>query len=405
MTGDKKMKITPAEIRRLTLPSGASETIVFDDSLPGFGIRLRAGGSQTFVYQYKIGSKQRRITLGSVAALDLGKARDTAKDLYARVRLGQDPAGEKASAKLKAGETFEAIAAQYLRHQQDKLRPRSYDQVQRHLSLYARPLHGLRLDKVTRRDIATCIGSVRTNSGSVTGNRVRATLSAFFTWCLGEAYAESNPVIGTNRSEERPRERVLDATELRLIWNALRDDDFSAIMKLLLLTGQRASEIAGLRWSEIRGSTIALSGERTKNGRPHTIPLSQAALAIIAKQRHEDRDLIFGRATGQYNGWSYSMAALNKRIAEATGHRLPRWVPHDLRRSFATHAAEIGIQPHIIEAVLNHASGHRAGVAGIYNRATYEPEKRTALDRWAAHLLTIVEGAKNNVLTLTKKTS
>ena len=211
---------------------------------------------------------------------------------------------------------------------------------------------------------------------------------------MGEGLVEANPVIGTNRSEEKPRERVLDPAELRLIWNALRDDDTGAIMKLLMLTGQRAGEIAGLRWSEIRDDAIMLPGERTKNHRPHTVPLSQAARDIIAKQqRHEGRDLIFGRE-GRYNGWSYGTAAINKRIAEVAGRSLPHWTPHDLRRSFATHAAEIGIQPHIIEAVLNHVSGHKGGVAGIYNRATYEPEKRTALERWAAHLLAIVEGAR-----------
>jgi integrase len=395
------MRLTATEIRKLILAPSTADAIVFDDDLPGFGVRLRAGGSRTFVYQYKVGSKQRRITLGPVTALDLGKARDTAKDLYAKVRLGGDPAGEKAHARLKASETFEATAAQYLQHQQGRVRPRSYDQVQRHLNLYAKPLHRLQLEKITKRDIAACVASVRTNSGLVTGNRVRATLSAFFTWAMGEGLAETNPVVGTNRSEEKSRERVLDPAELRLIWNAVRNDDFGAILKLLMLTGQRAGEIAGLRWSEIRGDTIALPGERTKNRRPHTIPLSQAAHSIIAKrQRHEDRDLIFGHATGQYNGWNYSMVALNKRIAEVTRRTLPHWTPHDLRRSFATHAAGIGIQPHIIEACLNHVSGHKSGVAGIYNKAAYEPEKRTALERWAEHLLAVVEGRESNVAPL-----
>jgi integrase len=388
------MKLTAAGVRALALKGGATEAIVFDGEVPGFGVRLRSGGSKTFVFQYVLGSKQRRLTLGPVSALDLAKARATAKDLYAAVRLGRDPAGEKQRAKLKASETFAAIATHYLRHQQARLRPRSYDQVKRHLSTYAKPLHRLQIEMVTRRDIAACLASVRANSGDVTGNRTRATLSAFYSWAMAEGLAETNPVAGMNRSEERPRERVLDATELRLVWNHLHDDDFGAIMRLLMLTGQRANEIAGLRWSEIRGDMIALPGERTKNHRAHTVPLSRAALDIIARQQQRaGRDLIFGAATGQYNGWNYSMTALNKRIAEAAGQSLPRWVPHDLRRSFATHAAEIGIQPHIVEAILNHIGGHKAGVAGIYNRSSYEREKRQALDMWAAHLTATVEGA------------
>jgi integrase len=391
------MKLTAAEVRKLGLKDDSAEAIVFDDDVPGFGVRIRAGGSKVFVFQYKTGPRQRRVTLGPVTAFDLAKARDAARDLYAKVRLGGDPAGEKADARLKASETFTATAAVYLRHQRTRLRPRSFAQVQRHLNLYARPLHQMQLEKITKRDIAACIAAVRGNSGLVTGNRARATVSAFFTWCMGEGLAETNPVIGTNRSEEKSRERVLDLAELRLVWTALRDDDTGAILKLLALTGQRAGEVAGLRWSEIRDDAIVLPGERTKNGRPHVVPLSQAALDILAKrQRREGRDLIFGRV-GRYNGWSYGMAALNERVAKAAGRRLPHWTPHDLRRSFATHAAGIGIQPHIIEACLNHVSGHKGGVAGIYNKAAYEPEKRTALDRWAAHLLAIVEGSESNV--------
>lgn len=395
------MGLTAAEVRALHLKDGTTEAIVFDTDVPGFGVRLRAGGSKSYVFQYKLGAKQRRLTLGPASALDLGKARAVAKDLYAKVRLGGDPAGEKQHAKLKASETFEAIAAHYLRHQQARLRPRSYAQVQRHINLYAKPLHRLQLEKITKRDIAACVAAVRTASGIVTGNRTRSTLSAFFAWAMGEGLAEANPVVGTNRGEERPRERVLDPGELRAIWNELADDGFASIVKLLMLTGQRAGEVAGLRWSEIHGDTIVLPGERTKNHRPHTIPLSQAAHAIIVRQpRREGRDLIFGTTSGPFTGWSYGKGELDRRIAAATGRSLPDWRVHDLRRSFATHAAEIGIQPHIIEAILNHVSGHKAGVAGVYNRATYEPEKRTALDRWTAHLLAIVEGSESKITPL-----
>jgi integrase len=395
------MKLTAAEVRALRLKDGATEAIVFDGDVPGFGIRLRASGAKTFVFQYKLGAKQRRVSLGPVSASDIIKVRETAKTLYAAVRLGRDPAGEKQRARLKAAETFEAVAAHYLRHQETRLRPRSYAQVQRHLNLYAKPLHRHQLGLVTRRDIAACVAAVRTSSGLVTGNRTRATLSAFFSWAMAEGLAETNPVIGTNRSEERPRERVLDTNELRLIWNALAEDDFGSITRLLMLTGQRAGEICGLRWSEIRDDTIVLPGTRTKNHRPHTIPLSEAARDILARRpRREGRDLIFGFAAGPFNSWSYSKAELDKRIAETGGRSLPHWTVHDLRRSCATHMAEIGIQPHVVEATLNHVSGHKAGVAGVYNRSTYEAEKRTALDRWAAHLLAIVERKESNVAPL-----
>jgi integrase len=211
---------------------------------------------------------------------------------------------------------------------------------------------------------------------------------------------DANPVMGTERNKEYSRERVLAAAELRTIWNALEDDHYGAIVKLLALTAQRAGEIGGLCWSEIGDKAITLSGERTKNKRAHVIPLSETARAIIAKQPHRaDRDLIFGIGDGPFAGWSGCKAKLDARIKKATGKALPHWTPHDLRRTAATQMAGLGVQPHIIEAVLNHVGGHKGGVAGIYNRSTYEPEKRTALDLWANHLAAIVAGRTSNVTT------
>jgi integrase len=270
------MKLTAATIRTLTLPAGKTEVLVFDDALPGFGVRLRLGGSRTFVYQYKFGPRQRRLTLGSVAALDIGRARETAKDLYARVRLGEDPAGDKADAKVKASETFEAVAKRFLDYKRERLRPSSYPETERHLLKHARLLHPIQLEKITRRDIATVIGAVR---GLPTGNRVRSSLSSLFSWAMAQGLLEANPVSGTLKNDERSRERVLSPAELRLIWNNLEDDHYGAIIKLLALTGSRADEIAALRWSEVNlaEGTINLPAERTKNHRPHALPLSAPA--------------------------------------------------------------------------------------------------------------------------------
>jgi integrase len=396
-----KMNLTAAAIGKLEMPPGKGDVIVFDAAIPGFGVRLRDGGHCSFIFQYKLGSKQRRLTIGSVSAVDFGVACRTAKDLYAQVRLGRDPAGEKERAKRTADETFVAIVTgQYLPHKRRELRPQPYKDVGRHLLRHAKPLHRLQLEKISRRDVAACLTAVRENIGRVSANRTRTSLSALFSWAMAEGLVEANPVVGTLRVEEHSRERVLDFDELRLIWNALPDSDFGSIMRLLALTGARANEIAGLRREELRDGAILLPGSRTKNGRGHLIPLSAPARAILTdhlQHKDEERRLVFGRRTGPFSGWSKCKLALDQRIAETAGRSLPHWTPHDLRRSFATHAAGIGIQPHIIEACLNHVSGHKGGVAGVYNKATYEPEKRTALDRWAEHLLTVVESRESNV--------
>jgi integrase len=166
-------------------------------------------------------------------------------------------------------------------------------------------------------------------------------------------------------------------------------------VRLLILTGQRREEIGGLRWSEFKtdNALITLPGERTKNHRQHDVPLSPTALvAIEATPRRRERDLIFGEGEGPFQGWSRAKAALDKRIAKLAhenGTAGP-WRMHDIRRTVATRMADLGVQPHIVEAVLNHVSGHKAGVAGIYNRSVYTAEKRAAMEVWTNHVLKII---------------
>jgi integrase len=297
------MKLTAATARSAGIPPGKSEKIYFDDDIHGFGLRVREGGSRSFVFQYKLGSKQRRMALGNATALNFGATRKTAEQLYARVKLGQDPASDKAEARATAAQTFKAAATDFLAGKRTELRERTYPDLERHLLKHAKPLHELQLSKITRRDIAPIITSVTKNSGAVTANRVRTSLSTFFTWTLEQGIgADTNPVVGTSRNKEQSRERVLTPAELRLIWTNLGDDDFAAIIRLLALTGQRAGEVAGLCWSEIHDGMILLPPERSKNHRAHVVPLSTAALAIIeAQDRRADRDLIFGRGTKPFS--------------------------------------------------------------------------------------------------------
>jgi integrase len=192
---------------------------------------------------------------------------------------------------------------------------------------------------------------------------------------------------------------VLTDAELRTIWKACGDDDYGAVVKLLVLTGQRANEIGELHWDEVHDEQILLPGERTKNGRAHVIPLSDTAKDILGKIESKSRTYVFGRDDSGFQGWSKAKERIDARIAKA-GKPLEHWTLHDLRRTAATRMADLGVQPHIIEAVLNHASGHKGGVAGIYNRATYDKEKRAALNLWAEHVLATVEGRKAVVVPL-----
>jgi integrase len=184
---------------------------------------------------------------------------------------------------------------------------------------------------------------------------------------------------------------VLSNTELGAIWRACGDDEFGKIIRLLTLLGSRRQEIGGLRWSEVDldAGVWTLPAERSKNHRAHAIPLLPAALAIINSVPRTSRDCLFGtRARAGFCSWSDSKRELDRRLGDA----VKPWQVHDIRRSVATGMADIGIEPHVIEAVLNHYSGHRRGVAGIYNRSSYEKAVRLALARWADHVMALVEG-------------
>ena len=246
---------------------------------------------------------------------------------------------------------------------------------------HAKPLHRLRLAEIDRRTIALRLAEIEQASGPVARNRTRASLSAFFAFAIREGLIETNPVAGTGRADEaHSRDHVLTEQELSAILKALGQDQFGNIVRLLVLTGQRRNEIGGLRWSEVdfdRG-LIVLPPARTKNKRLHELPLSPQVQSILERQSR-NAEFVWGR---RWTSWSNGKDDLDQRLPTS----IRDWRLHDLRRTAATMMAELGVLPHIIEAVLNHVSGHRAGVAGIYNRARYQDEMRAALQRWADYV-------------------
>lgn len=390
------MKLTDASVAGLKLPQGKSELLVFDDSLAGFGLRIRGGGKRTWITQYRIGAQQRRLSLGAVGLIDAAEARRRAKDALARVQLGQDPQVEKAAARApKAREmTLGDVIDRYLPYAERKLKASTYSGVVRHLRKHWQPLHAYEIQNLERRHVAAELGRIAASSGPFGANRSRAALSALFAWAIGEGLADANPVVGTNKAtDEIARDRVLNDGELRVVWVCAGDSDYGVIVRLLILLGQRREEVAAMRWSELDldKRMWRVGCERTKNGLPHDVPLPDAAIDLLAAQgRRTGRDLVFGEGVGPFQGWSNAKNAFNNRL-QAVGMAAP-WRLHDLRRTAATRMADLGVQPHVIEAVLNHISGHKAGVAGTYNRSIYAPEKREALEKWAEYVAALSGG-------------
>ena len=342
--------------------------------------------------------------MGPAESLDLGKARASARDILAKVRLGQDPAGARLAERRKAETAFGALLPRFMARQAGRLKPRSLVEVTRHLQMHAKPLHGLAVKSIDRRTLAVLLGKIAAQSGPFAANRVRASLSGFFMWLMREGITENNLVLATNKAVEAPpRDRVISDAELAQIWNALDDGPYSAIVKLLMLTGARREEIAGLKWPEVDfdRALIVLPGARTKNRRVHRIPLVPIALAVLEAQPRRinpdgtPQDSVFGRGDRSWKNWSASKDELNARIDPP----IPGWRLHDFRRSLSTALyGRFDVQPHVIESALGHVQG---GIAGVYNKADYLDLRRIALQRWSDHLVQTATGERpSSVVTL-----
>jgi integrase len=403
-----KLKLDTKTIAGLEL-AGRDEEIVWDHDLPGFGLRLRRNGGdtrRTFVVQYRIsGRRTRRVTLGAAAKFTPPEARAAARKILARVALGADPQGEKQDKREAAAQTFKATADAYIaaKEKEKELRPASLKVAKLYLTgAYFKPLHSHPITTIRRSDIATCIRTIINSRSAPTAAAARRHVSSLFTWAISEGLLGdgAHPVEGSTRPEDSAaRDHVLTDAELVAIWNACGNDDHGRIVRLLTLLGSRRQEVGGMRWSEfdLEAGTWTLPRERSKNNHPHTITLPAPALAIIRSVSRSTRDHLFGiHASNGFMGWSDAKRKLDRRLADT----VKPWHLHDLRRSLATGMADIGIEPHIIEACLNHFSGHRRGVAGTYNRSSYASQMKAALARWSEHVLALVEGRKSNVVAM-----
>jgi integrase len=399
-----------ADVFRLPGPVAPLREVVyfdrgkFSERAPGLALRVREAGSRKWVFFYRWGKKQRSFTIGDASGADraadgsgwtLQKARTEARELRLKVDKNINPGDERKvhrETQTKDNNLFSDIVRDYLVFKQPQMKQRSFEECKRHLEQHWKVLNKLPVATIDRFTVAGHLRNLVKDSGPVGADRARSSLSAMFAWAIGEGLTENNPVIGTNKASDRkPRERVLSDSELAAIWNAAPDNAYCRIVRLLMITGQRREEIGGLREAELvsldqpDGARIALPGTRTKNSRPHDVPLSAMAVATLRAQPSlAGRTLIFGEGKGGFSGWSKSKAALDA-ISQVKD-----WTLHDLRRTAATRMADLNVQPHVIEAILNHVSGHKSGVAGIYNRSTYAMEKRAALCLWASHIKMIV---------------
>ena len=400
------MKLNARTAASLKLRDGEREKFYWDDPLTGFALRLRREGSsrlhKTWITGYRAKGRYRRMTIGDYAKLTAEQARLAAKQILGRVALGEDPMGQRQAERLGAARSLRAVIDSYLASKAGQLRPNSLRELRRYLlGGYFRPLHPAAINDISRADIAVRINAVTRDNGPIVARAARAALAAFFTWAMRQGLTEGNPIIGTDPGPtQRSRERVLSGSEISAIWHACGElNDFGKIVRLLICIPCRRQEIGALTWNEVdrNNGMLVLSSTRTKNKRELRLPLLPLAQSIIDSVPERDgRDFLFGDRSSQgFTAWSKFKAILDKRL----GNKVAAWGLHDLRRTTATWLAEHGnIEPHIIEAVLGHFSGHRSGVHGVYNRAPYERQIKNALAVWSDHLQSIASRGRPKVV-------
>lgn len=358
---------TKAIVRKMQCSPGQQERLFWDAALRGFGLRALRSGRRSWIYQYRDEhGRTRRMVLGDVSAVSLETAREAARQKAASIVQGANPSVERKK-KRTAGTVIEVVE-EYLTYAKKRQRSRSLRETERHLRIHAAPLHHDRVETVRRADIAGLLARIAANSGPIAANRLRAALSALWTWGLrsGLIGADNNPVSFTVRQPENPRDRTLKGAELKAIWDTTDDGkDYSRIVRLCLLTGCRREEIGGLRWDEIQDDRIVFGADRMKGNLAHEIALLPMISSALPKRPDDTSGCVFGRRGNGFSGWSKS--------------KLPAWGLHDLRRTVSTRLHDAGVEPLVIEALLAHK---QQGVAAVYNRASFREAKRAALMRW-----------------------
>lgn len=415
----EKLKLPP---RRREIPDGKAQ---------GLYLVVQPSGAKSWALRYRFNGLPKKLTFGRYPAIDLATARRRAAEALGRAVAGEDPAAAKQAQRRAAkaereaeGDLVERVVEQFVeRHCKPNTRDWRFTEQMLGKEVVPR-WRGKRLSQVSRAQVHDMLDEIVDRGAPIRANRVFAQLRKMCNWAVSRGIIERSPCGGlVAPSQETRRDRLLSDQEVRLAWRAFEEVGwpFGPIGKLLLLTGGRRDEVASMRWGELdlAAKTWTLPKERTKNKREHVVPLSEQALEVIKSlPRIEGGDGLVFTTTGQtpVSGFSRAKRAINGAILEqlrggsgddkhngvVEAAAVPHWTLHDLRRTAATNLQKLGVRLEVTEAVLNHASGSRGGIVGVYQKYSWDAEKRAALDAWAKRLAVIVGGAEpaSNVVEL-----
>nr|WP_166175695.1 site-specific integrase [Altererythrobacter segetis] len=393
--------LTETTIREAKARAGERVELA-DDKVLGLRVRVGSGGSKTFMLRKRVGGKPVNLTVGRwhPTAFTLADARKKARSLTSDLETSGDAlAKAKALTKASKAPTVRTMFDDYLVYIRDGKKNRAWQESERIFKKHVLPVIGDRLaDTVTRGDVTRLIDGIDA-PGAARG--AHAQISAFYTWAMPRLdNLPANPARDAGRPPKfKARERILCDAELAALWKASDAEPFPwrAAIKLLILTGVRREEAFAADRAEfdLKGALWTIPAERAKNRNAHLLHLSGAAVEVLKSVPviGESPKLFPASRGGEGHASGYSKAAARMRdkVAEETG--LPGdWTWHDIRRTVATGMQRLGVRLEVTEAVLNHVSGTRAGIVGVYQRHDFAEEKRHALDLWAAEVARIARG-------------
>ena len=406
--------LTDIAIKKLVSSPPAARLETPDGKVAGLYFVQQPSGATSWALRYRAAGVPRKLTLGSFPALDIKAARRAAEEARGAIARGEDPAGEKKAAREaaradRAAETdlIEKVVETFIeRHA--KRATRDWKETERLLNRnVVERWKGRRLSTITKPQVHDLLDSIVDRGAPIAANRVHTQLNVMGRWAVERGIVTTNPFAGIkapSSERSRARERVLSDDELRLVWTAAEAIGwpFGSIVKLLALTGARRDEVAQVEWREIDFDRAlwTLPAARSKNRREHAIPLSVSALEILRSlPRVERSGLVFTTTNGRVpvSGFNKAKDRFDNAIGELRAQAgseepIEPWVFHDLRRTMATNLQKLGVRLEVTEAVLNHVSGSRAGIVGVYQKHDYATEKRQALEAWAKRVEEIVTG-------------
>jgi len=419
---------------------------VWDTGLTGFGFKVTPKGRKVFVYQYRMSAPgmtaetfARRYTIGKYGPLAPDQARKVAERLAGMVASGVDPiehdkgqreaamaakAAAKERAKLETELAFCTYADRWLDHYEHEKgrRPSSVRQAKLVIENYLKPTLGSKaMPHIGRADLQPMLDAIPSKQKGMR-RAVFAYASILFGWALRRGDIAANPLAAMEKpAAPAARDRVLSDGEVRLVWQAAPKlaAPFDSFVRLLVLTGQRRSEVAGMAWGELDrdSATWTIPVDRAKNKAANIVPLSEPVVAEIdalalkalggkwpdKKPVWPAKGLVL-TTTGNtpISGISKAKAKLDSEMAKLSeGETVAPWRFHDIRRTVATGLQKLGVRLEVTEAALHHLSGSRAGIVGVYQRHEWKEEKRAALEAWAARVDAIVNDRKqDNVVAL-----